>query len=238
MKKARASAGLLLALALGLIARQADADVLFSDFGPGDTFGSTSREITGSSPAAPFTPNNNPAYTFAAAASGSVSQIHVALSVSTGSVVASLWTAAIGCGTGAFAGLCGSLVPTTELGSWNVPSPVSDIATITGIAGVDLTGGTTYFLELSADSNTTVAHWFDNSVGVTGDVYQCGGFNSTITQCLGNANAGTGTTGAFDVLGASSSIPEPTTLALFGVGVGLGLVRRYRTKSPGALARG
>jgi hypothetical protein len=213
-------------ISLGGVARQADANIIYSDFGPGNTFGATGREVEGTSE---FGGGNNPAYTFTPTASGTVSQIDLALVVSSGSVVASLWTAATGCGTGAFSGSCGGLVPTTELGSWTAPSPSLDISTISGITGVSLTAGTKYYLQLSAGSPTTVAEWFDNSVGASGTLYQCGGSNSTFTLCLGYATIGTATIGAFDILSASSSVPEPASLALFSMAVvGLGLIRhRY-----------
>jgi hypothetical protein len=204
---------------------QAQAGVIFSSFGPDDTFGTTGRVVTGVSETG--NPDNHPAYTFAAASSGSVSEIDLALAVTSGNVVASLWTAATGCGTGAFSTFCGGLVPTTELGTWTAPSSSSNFVSITGITGVDLTAGTTYYLQLSAGTPTTAAEWFDNSIGATGILYQCGGYNSTFTECLGDATIGTATLGAFDILSPSTPIPEPSSLALLGVAaLGFGLIRR------------
>jgi hypothetical protein len=210
-------------IALGAVLGQAHAGVIFSDFGPGNTFGATGRLVEGAS----VNGGNNPAYTFVAGSSGAVSQIDLALLISSGNVVASLWTAATGCGTGAFSAVCGGLVPTTQLGSWSVPTIVSNFKSITGITGVTLTAGTTYYMELSAVTATTSAEWSNNSVGVTGILHQCGGESGPGGPCEGNATIGTATAGAFDVLSAAASVPEPASAALLGVAViGLGLIRR------------
>jgi hypothetical protein len=229
MKKVLLSGAVVAAFALGPIVGPANANVLFSDFGPGDTVGNNGRAIgnlTGPGD------GNDPAYTFVAASSGAVSQIDLAVNINSGSYVASLWTAAIGCATGVYATNCGGLVPTTELASWPVTSTVANIASITGITGVALTAGTTYFMQMSTASNATEGGWADNPLGVTGDLYQCGGDSiSNLAHCVGYLSVGTATTGAFDVLGANTpSVPEPASLTLLGVALmGLGTIyRRYK----------
>ncbi|MFX8899367.1 hypothetical protein ABTN01_19975, partial [Acinetobacter baumannii] len=81
------------------------------------------------------------AYSFVATSTGSVSEIDLGLSITSGNVVASLWTAATGCGTGTYSASCGKLTPTTVLGSWNVPTSPAFFHSISNITGVTLNAG-------------------------------------------------------------------------------------------------
>lgn len=220
--------GTLLAFASGGFA----GTIIFSDFSPGQTFTLDAIESAGSGrvvsgAAASFFPvENDPAYSFTSPSNSSVSQIDVGLFLGDGSVTASLWTAAPGCGTGVFASLCGGLVPTTELGSWDITSssPASG-ATVIGITGVDLTAGSMYFLQLTADTATSYGLWANNLLGVTSSLWQCGGDN----PCAGDAPIGIASTGTFDVVGTPNAVPEPTGASLLAIGLGgLGAFARKR----------
>jgi hypothetical protein len=171
----------------------ARADVIFSDFGPGNTYDTTSysyvdgqKRLTG---AMQFTSGGN----------YSVTDIHLALGIlpsgfphADGNVIVSLWTDA--------GGALGS-----QLGSWTVvattdASSGGSVIGVTGISGV-LLSSQSYWLEASpadlfpADPVTFVA-WFANSTGVTGNL------------CL-TGNCFSGRLNAFDVIGTPAAVPGP-----------------------------
>jgi PEP-CTERM motif len=207
--------GVVAFLAASGVTTVANADTIFSDYNSSESFPG-GREVTGTSE---FGGGNNPAYSFVAGTSGAVSQINLGLSIGAGDVQASLWTAATGCETGIYSSECGVTVPTTELGSWTVNPGSSTTLSITGITGVTLTAGTEYFMMLSAGTPTTSAEWFDNVEGANGTLWQCGGSNSNYTQCVGYANIGSATAGAFQVLSASPvPLPGSPWLILSGLG--------------------
>ena len=103
--------------------------------------------------------------------------------------------------------------PGALLGSWvisglpNLPYP--PITTISGITGVTLAGGTTYFLQVSPGDVTTQGGWLlGPSIG--GLMY----FPSGVP---GGGNTITVRLPAFDVVG--TAVPEPNTATLLTLGV-------------------
>jgi len=82
------------------------------------------------------------------------------------------------------------------------------LVSLTGITGVNLTGGDQYFMILGplSVSDTSLNAWNDNNQGATGLVlYSNNGGSTWVSN-------GTVTIGAFDVL--SGATPEPTSFSL------------------------
>jgi hypothetical protein len=165
---------------------------LFSDLGPSlltyqCCYG---LEVSGSgAEGGSFTAANQ----FTVGASGSVSQIDLAVGYGSGvnSFYASIWTDNAG-------------LPGTELARWdNLSSSTSfggccGLVTISGISGLSLIAGQQYFLVLGPENmeSTTQENWNLNILGVTGlDLYSTDGGNTW------NSNGGGATLGAFDILG-------------------------------------
>ncbi|WP_424191993.1 VPLPA-CTERM sorting domain-containing protein [Ampullimonas aquatilis] len=204
----------------------ANASVIYSNYTASDSLGSQGRTVYGTSN---FAGGNDPAYSFVATSTGSVSEIDLGLSITSGNVVASLWSAATGCGTGSYSSSCGKLTPTAQLGAWNVPTSAALFHSISNISGVILTTGNTYFMRLSPGTPTTQAGWRDNVQGASGQLWQCGGSNASYTACLGYTNVGTATSGGFAVLSNASPVPLPAAAWLMLGGLsGLGVLGRKK----------
>ncbi|HXN49488.1 MAG TPA: PEP-CTERM sorting domain-containing protein [Bryobacteraceae bacterium] len=200
---------LMLMLALCVTSLPTWAGVMFSDFGPGDSYNCCGGWTVGQTGFGQY----GPASEFTAAAGGNVSQIDVALaSISNGDATVSLWTANAG-------------VPDVELGSWNVTPTDSfglccDVVMIPVLAGPSLTTGQTYFLAIQ--SATGFLAWNQNNQNVSGTLAESLDGGATWPETSqGQA------LGAFDVL---SGVPEPATLTLLGAGL-LCLLARARKRS-------
>jgi len=122
-------------------------------------------------------------------------------------------------------------LPGAVLGSWsNLSSPQTfggccALLTISGITGINLTTGTNYWLVVAPeDSGSTLwGAWnFSNSASGNQDVSSDGGVTWS--------NGGFTNQGAFDVVaGSTGTVPEPTSLLLFGSGL-VGAFAAFRRK--------
>ena len=170
---------------------------LYSDFGPGQSYFLYGAWAFGSADGA--TPES-----FVPTTSGFVNAIDVAIT-SDGpgqNATFSLWTNDDG-------------ELGTELGSWVVSgyssSSTGSIVAITGVSGIELTAGQTYYLQATS---ANLRGWFWNNQGVVD---------------LSGLDAGT-TAAAFDILG--SAVPEPVTWAMMILGLTvIGVTLRRRRES-------
>lgn len=209
-----------LAICAFLVVSSASAQTLYSNFNSSDVT-SGGRSVKGS---ATFAGENSPAYTFTPSLSGSVAQIDVRMSLSSGSIQVSLWTAAPGCGTGIYFASCGGIAPTTLLGTWPLVAAGPSLFRATGISGVSLVSGSSYYAQLSATTPQSNALWQNNVQSVNSTLWQCGGSDATFTNCLGHTTIGSTTMGALTI----SAVPEPASAILFLSGLGYAVLRTRR----------
>jgi hypothetical protein len=196
-------------IALALWFGRAEADVIFTNLGPGNSFDTSNAwEVGQGSNLFGY----NTASGFTSGGSYHLSEIDIALANYSGTNAAtvSLWTD--------FGG-----APTTKLGSWNVSGQGQygtnePITAITGITGITLGAGDRYFVEITSqsgiDGTSTVDAWNWNNQGATGEFYQTE-FGNVINQ------GSTYTLGAFAVLGSPVSVapvPEASTWAMMLIG--------------------
>jgi hypothetical protein len=144
-----------------------------------------------------------------------VTQIDLALGyiAGTNGATVSLWTD-------------NSDVPGSELGFWAVSNQGifgdnEPITTISGITGVDLLSGDSYFLVVAPADGTTEDAWNYNDQSVN------------LLHYDPPYSAAENTASAFDVLGTSAAaVPEPGSLALLSSSlIGFRMMRRRKRKA-------
>ena len=221
----------LLTLALCVSALPAMGGTLFSDLGPpGDVYNiGAGWTVSGTGTVGTsFTAANM----FTVGGSGNFSLTSFDLGVGyvtgTNTFFASIYTDV--------AGLPGTQVGGAYWGNLSSTQPFGGccgLVSVTGVSGVTLTGGDSYFLILGPMNltDTTWEAWNYNNQGATGmDLYATSGCqNGSGGGCSWTSN-GVTTIGAFDLLGNPSggSTPEPSSLLLLGTGLvgAFGVIRR------------
>jgi len=205
---------LLILIGAAVSSQQAFAAVIFSDLGVGNSYNCCSAEdVTGSSTSIGY---QAVADGFTSAGTYDVTQIDVALAYLRGTNEAeiSLWTDAGGS-------------PGTELGDWTVKDQPffgsTALTTISGITGVTLAAGNSYYLIVAPIAADTFDGFNFNSTGASGPVL--------VNNGSGFFQVGT-TLNAFAIL----SVAEPSTWAMMLLGfAGLGVAGyRQRQKLAGA----
>jgi hypothetical protein len=180
----------------------ANASGIFSDL-PAD-LNAASYGVLGPSS---FIGEHDVSMLFTASGGGDVSQIDIALNLLSGTDA----------GTVSLSNDVGGALGTT-LGSWSFTPPSAGTATISGISGVNLVAGTSYFLTAS----------------VAGDAFDSWRVSDTVGgETILGGEVDYGPLGAFDILGADvAATPLPATLPLFAGGLGfVGYLARRRKRS-------
>lgn len=198
------------ALFLGICVMPGWGSVIFSDLGASPNFYSSSSNslaVKGGSGNQAF----GQAMLFTAAGTGSenVTQIDLAVWLSSGSFTASIWTDV----SNAPGSIIGSPITLTATAALNT---CCSLVSATGLSGVTLTGAQSYFMVLQPTSytdSTSQNSWVVNDQQITGDAQIT--HNGTSFTDLGSS-----TLGAFDVLsGTSAAVPEPGAMVLAGLGL-------------------
>jgi hypothetical protein len=199
------------------------AEIIFSDFGPGnhfDTYDGRTVSTASSSAEGLY----SPAMGFSSSIDADLTQLDLAIqhvddplntrpSLNTGTTI-SLYTNV--------GNALGSLLGSWTLGTLPIITTDGGIATISGITDVHLNAGGSYYLLAQAAGDDWNA-WMLNDIGTSGPTIIADNFRID-------------TLGAFDVIGTptTTAVPLPGTLPLFAAGLGaLGLLawRRRRKTS-------
>jgi hypothetical protein len=215
---------LVLALIALFTVSQANADVVFSSFGPSDaynnTFGNTMFGIAGSN--SPFYQTS--AFKFNTGSfSGKITSIEMpirGLNSTLSSCIIGLTTSEVQSGTLADVPANDSVAP-LFVWSYTAPSTSYAIATLTAAGGIDVTANTNYWVFGQANFDNACL-WASRNTGVAGD----GAQRNTPGGTWSSQGSQT-TASAFRINGTptAASAPEPGSLALLSLGA-LGLLGR------------
>ena len=198
------------------------ADTIVSTLGAGNTYNGT---IGGPTISGADTEYDATAQFFTSSGNFAVTQIDIAL-VSldgTNSAAVSLWTDSAG-------------QPGAQLGSWVAsPFPASSSLSsattslsggqmITGITGVQLLSGQSYFLEAAPGAPDTDLFWYQQTAAPGSGVYSTGSPSGPWVSEAGSPD------GAYAVFGNTVSAPEPASILLALAGLAaIGFLRRRRS---------
>lgn len=207
-----ASAGLVLAgLFAASVPATSRAATIFSSFGPSDSYDTTKfNSVTGSAvaPGAPASVSVGGLFTASAAASVTGADLALKYIGGTDSLFLSFWTDVGG-------------LPGVQLGGTFTVTPpaTAGVVAVTGITGVSVAAGGSYFLELAPGGVDTDAIWWANDQGLEGLILNTGhGWTNDLGDSL---------LPAFDVTTAAAVVAEPVSASLLLSGLaGMAMVRR------------
>jgi hypothetical protein len=202
------------AAALLLSGFTARAGVIYNNFGPGDSHDPTTGYMV-SGFQSPFQ-TNSVAMPFTSAVNDTITQIDVALAHVLFTNTATLTLSADN------SGLPGSQIAMWSLGP--LPATGSCCSVVTISTSIPVSSGTTYWLTASAFPNPFDA-WLLNNTGATGQYW---------TSAQGLVS---GTLGAFDVMSAGPTVPEPGTILGGAAALLLAVVYRRRGYLPARHAK-